>query len=60
MKDKSLFDLVLCIESMHCIGNPSSMLKQTKAVLEENKGTLVIADIFEKKEVERIEALMRH
>ena len=59
LKTTAPFDLVLCIEAFHCFGNPSAVLKRAKAALDETQGSLVIADIFEKKDVDKIEALMK-
>jgi 2-polyprenyl-3-methyl-5-hydroxy-6-metoxy-1,4-benzoquinol methylase len=50
------FDLVLCIESLHCFSDISLVLKGAKALLEESNGSLVIADLFDKRDIERIEA----
>ncbi|CDW84341.1 UNKNOWN [Stylonychia lemnae] len=53
------FDITLCIESFHCFANPLAVLKQVNRLLDRENGSFVIADIFEKKDIERTETLFK-
>ncbi len=54
------FDLVLCIESFHCIGSIQHLLCGVRSVMDDG-GSFIIADIFDKNEGEkaRLENLMK-
>jgi ubiquinone/menaquinone biosynthesis C-methylase UbiE len=57
MKGKS-FDIITCIESYHCLRHGPSALKQAYDVLNK-EGSLVIADAFNKEDVDHIEEEFR-
>jgi ubiquinone/menaquinone biosynthesis C-methylase UbiE len=59
LKTSNPFDLVLCIETFHCFGSPVKVLRNVKQIIDESQGTFVIADIFEKKDIEKTEALLK-
>ncbi|TNV81521.1 hypothetical protein FGO68_gene5157 [Halteria grandinella] len=50
------FDLVMCIEGMHCLGNPTAMIDYVQKHLLADNGQIVIVDSFDKCDIERIEA----
>lgn len=50
------FDLILCIESFHCIANQDLFLREAYAKLADNPtASFVIADSFDKNEIANIE-----
>ncbi|CDW89709.1 UNKNOWN [Stylonychia lemnae] len=58
--DKDIqYDLITCIESLHCFSNLSAIFNGVQNLMQKN-GNFVIVDIFEKKEVKNIEKIMKH
>jgi 2-polyprenyl-3-methyl-5-hydroxy-6-metoxy-1,4-benzoquinol methylase len=49
------FDLLLCIEGYHCLSNVDAFLSGAHSMIKEG-GSLVIADTFDKKDMQKIEA----
>lgn len=47
--------MMLCIEGFHCLSNMDAFLNGAYSIMNEG-GSLVIADTFEKKDLEKIEA----
>eukprot|EP00347_Sterkiella_histriomuscorum_P016166 403354232 len=54
-----VFDLVLCIETFHCLSNPFNTLRNMRPLIEENNGSVIIVDIFYKKDLERMETIFK-
>ena len=50
--------MILCIEAFHCLQSAQAMLARAYGVLAED-GSLVIADAFDKSDVEAVESLFR-
>lgn len=46
----------MCIEGMHCLGNPTAMIDYVQKHLLADNGQIVIVDSFDKCDIERIEA----
>ena len=53
------FDMILCIETYHCLENPEGMLSSISEYLSKSNGSLIIADIFNKSEVKEHENLLK-
>lgn len=49
------FNLILCIETLHCCSYIEKVLEGAAMYLEEPDGTFVIADIFDNREMEYAE-----
>lgn len=51
--------MILCIESLHCFTNLESVFCGVRNLLAEPNGNFIIADVFDKKDSEKIESLMK-
>lgn len=45
----------MCIESLHCFSDIDAVLAGIKDLMQEPNGNLIVADIFEKKDIEKYE-----
>ena len=52
------FDLILCVESLHCFSEIEDVFSGAQKLLNEQTGYFVVADIFEEKSIARTESLM--
>lgn len=53
------FEMVLCIETFHCLASPELMVEGVKQFIDEQSGMFVIADIFYKKDIKKLEKMFK-
>jgi hypothetical protein len=52
------FDLILCIESLHCIADIQATFAGVKKLMAGESAYFVVADLFDERQIPRVESIM--